>query len=82
MVLWDLITNPYWMMGVFCLGCAVISYGIALRSLELSTAYPIMTTSVVVLVSIFSIFVFQEQYTLIKAIGTVIVICGVMLLSL
>lgn len=79
--LWELFTTPALIIGIGCLGFAVISYSVALRHLNLSVAYPVMTTSVVVLVALFSSLLFGESFTLVKIVGTVIVICGVVLLS-
>lgn len=79
--LWDIFTTPSLVLGIFCLGLAVIAYAIALRNINLSVAYPVMTTSVVVLVAIFSAIYFGEPVTLVKAAGTVMVISGVILLS-
>lgn len=80
--LWELATTPTWVLGIFCLGVAVIAYGIALRNLNLSVAYPVMTTSVVVLVAIASVFLFGEPFTLVKTVGTAAIICGVFLISI
>ena len=79
--LWEIFTTPALLFGISCLGIAVIAYAIALRHLNLSVAYPVMTTSVVVMVAIFSAVFFGEPFTLVKIVGTVIVICGVILLS-
>lgn len=79
--LWEIFTTPALIFGISCLGIAVISYAIALRNINLSVAYPVMTTSVVVTVGILSAVLFGESFTLVKIVGTVIVICGVILLS-
>ncbi len=79
--IWEIFTTPSLVLGIFCLGLAVIAYAIALRNINLSVAYPVMTTSVVVLVAIFSAIYFGEPVTLVKAVGTVLVISGVILLS-
>jgi small multidrug resistance pump len=80
--LWELFTTPSLVGGIVCLGLAVIAYAIALRNINLSVAYPVMTTSVVVLVAIFSAMFFGESFTLVKTVGTVVVIAGVIMLSL
>ncbi len=79
--LWELFTTPSLVVGICCLGLAVIAYAIALRNINLSVAYPVMTTSVVVLVAFFSAMFFGEPVTGVKAAGTVLVIAGVILLS-
>ncbi|MGD0961871.1 MAG: hypothetical protein ABSB19_18830 [Methylomonas sp.] len=80
--LWELATTPALIGGIFFLAIAVISYAIALRGINLSVGYPVMTTSVTVLVTIFSTIFYGEPYTLVKALGAIIVICGVILLSI
>lgn len=80
--IWELATTPALVVGITCLGLAVIAYAVALRGINLSVGYPVMTTSVVVLVTIFSTIFYGESYTLVKGVGTVIVICGVILLSI
>lgn len=80
--LWELATTPALFAGVSCLGVAVIAYAVALRGINLSVGYPVMTTSVAVLVSIFSMIFFGESFTLVKLVGAVIIICGVILLSI
>ena len=79
--LWEIFTTPSLVLGIFCLGLAVIAYAVALRHINLSVAYPVMTTSVVVLVAIFSAMYFGEPFTSVKVAGTVMVISGVILLS-
>jgi spermidine export protein MdtJ len=77
----EIFATPSLVLGVLFLALAVIAYAIALRNISLSVAYPIMTTSVVVLVAVFSSIFFGESVTLVKAVGIVIVISGVILLS-
>lgn len=79
--LWEVFATPLLVCAVFCLGLALIAYAIALRNINLSVAYPVMTTSVVVLVALFSAIYFGEPVTLVKTAGTVFVISGVILLS-
>jgi len=78
----DLFATPSLLLGIFCLGLAVISYAVALRNINLSVAYPVMTATVVVLVTLFSGIFFGEPVTLVKAVGAVVVISGVTLLAL
>ena len=75
------IKNPAYIIGALCLGVALIPYAIALRKIDLSVAYPIMTASVMLLVSLFAIVLFRESFTTIKLIGMVAILCGVALLS-
>jgi len=71
----------YFLGGIVCLGVAVIAYALCLRSFQLSVAYPTMTSSVIVLVTLASIFLFNEPVTLIRVVGAALIILGVVLIS-
>ena len=77
----EIFNSPSLMLGIFCLGVAVVAYAVALRSISLSVAYPIMTSSVIVLVTAWSVIFFGEPLTVVKVVGAVIIISGVVLLS-
>jgi multidrug transporter EmrE-like cation transporter len=74
--------NPLFITGALCLAVALVPYTLALKKLDLSTAYPVMTTSVMLLVSVFSILIFKESFTVMKVMGMIAVIAGVTMLSL
>jgi multidrug transporter EmrE-like cation transporter len=76
-----MIASPKFLLGGFCLALGLVPYTIALRKIELSVAYPVMTTSVMVLVSLASIVFLHESFTLAKAAGMAAIVCGVILLS-
>jgi multidrug transporter EmrE-like cation transporter len=79
--IWEMATTPTIIAGVACLGVAMIAYTFALRKIDLGVGYPVMATSVVVIVTALSTILWGEPFTLVRAVGTVIVICGVVLLS-
>ena len=79
---WKMIASPLFLAGAACLAIALIPYSMALKKLELSVAYPVMTTSVMLLVSLCSIFILGESFTTVKLAGMIAIICGVVLLSI
>jgi len=79
--LFSMILNPRFIVGAICLAIALVPYTIALKKIDLSVAYPTMTTSVMLLVTLCSIIFLHEPLTLVKATGMIVIICGVVLLS-
>ncbi len=75
------VRNPSYLAGALCLGVALIPYAIALRKIDVSVAYPIMTSSVMLLVSLLAVALFHESFTIIKLLGVLAILCGVALLS-
>lgn len=67
--------------------CGIISYGISfllwikvLSKVELSYAYPMVSLGYVI-VMIFSYFLFKENISLLRVIGVIFIIIGVVLIS-
>jgi multidrug transporter EmrE-like cation transporter len=75
------LANPPLIFGISCLVIALGAYSVALRKIPLIVGYPVMTTSVIVLVTAASAVWFGETYTILKLAGTALVIAGVVLLS-
>lgn len=77
------IASNYWAWaGIALFGLAFILYSLVLTKMNLSIAYPIMTSLGLVIISVVSIFAFQESFSLIQAGGIVLIIGGVWLVSL
>ena len=68
--------NPYIVVGYSCLVLRGIIWVFILRRIELSVAYPLLSTSFVI-VLIFSYYLFGEQIPPLKVIGTFFIIAGV-----
>lgn len=76
-----MLVDPRFLVGALCLALAMIPYTIALRKIDLSVAYPVMTTTVTLLVAVISVLALKEPFTLAKAAGMASVIGGVVLLT-
>lgn len=75
------IKNPTIVIGLFFFGLAFIGYSFVLSKMQLSIAYPIMTGAGFLLVSIFSIVLFNEPFNLLKIFGILFIFIGVVFLS-
>ena len=75
------VTQPYLWLGAFCFGLALLAYAYSLAKMELSVAYPIMTSVGLIVVALASLLLFQEQFSTLKIIGTVLIIAGVVLVA-
>ncbi len=63
--------------GLFLLAAAFVVYARALESIEVSLAYPVMTGSVVVLVTVLAAVLFEESVTPLRFAGLTLLILGV-----
>ena len=73
--------NPWLVLGVFLFIGALGAYGVALSKMNLSIAYPIMTSLGFVIVTVFSILHFKETINLAQFIGLVAILGGIWLVS-
>ena len=73
--------NPYIVFGYACLVLRGIVWVFILRRVELSVAYPFLSTSFVIIL-IFSYYLFGEQIPPLKVIGTFFIIAGVISIGL
>jgi multidrug transporter EmrE-like cation transporter len=75
------LTEPLLYGGVVAFALALVAYALALSRLELSIAYPLMTSLGLILVAIASVRLFDESYDLRKIAGTALIIAGVAMLT-
>ncbi|MGE5422383.1 MAG: DMT family transporter [Ignavibacteriales bacterium] len=76
-----LLTN-YWAWGGIALfGLAFVLYSVVLTKINLSIAYPVMTSMGLVIISIVSVLTFKEVITSWQLVGLVLIIAGVWLVS-
>lgn len=75
------ITNPFMIAGVTSFGLSLAVYSVTLQKFELSVAYPLMTTSGFLLISICSAIWLKESFTLMKVLGMIVVLIGVFMIS-
>lgn len=72
--------DPYIFSSFFSAFLASLFWMAALKEFELSKAYPMMSISFV-LVLILSYFLFNESLSVLKVVGTLLVLAGVILIS-
>jgi len=72
----------WFLSGLACFGLALIFYRWALETINLSIAYPIMTTLGYVIVILFSWLAFKEAINMKQVVGFVLILVGVVLVSM
>ncbi len=76
-----LATNYWLWAGIALFGLAFILYSLVLTRVNLSIAYPVMTSLGLVIISLVSLLVFKEVITGLQAGGLLLIIIGVWLVS-
>ena len=79
-ILWRIATNPYVVIGLLIYVCGTLFWLVALSRVDLSYAYPFASLSYVVMLAA-SWFLFHENITPMRLLGTVVVGLGVILIS-
>jgi drug/metabolite transporter (DMT)-like permease len=79
-ILWRIATNPYVVIGLFVYVCGTLFWLVALSRVDLSYAYPFASLSYIVMLAA-SWFLFHENITPMRLLGTVVVGLGVFLIS-
>ena len=75
------LTNwPFW-LGLGLYGMAFLLYAAALARLPLNVAHPVLTAGAVATVALSSILIFREPFHWTTAVGVVLVIAGVGLIT-
>lgn len=72
--------SPYLWLAILSFGISFVLYAIVLSKIELNRSYPVAIVSGVVLIYILSLFLFNETATVIKVIGLVLCIVGIVFL--
>jgi len=75
-------TNPFVIVGVIFFGISLIVYTATLSRLDLSIAYPILTTGGLALVTILSIGFFAEPLGFMRILGLMFLSLGVWIISM
>jgi multidrug transporter EmrE-like cation transporter len=76
------LTNWQLMLGLLFFGIALIFYTKALEKFNLSIAYPLMTSCGLIIVSLWSVFVFQEKLSMFQTGGIIMIIGGIWMLNI
>jgi multidrug transporter EmrE-like cation transporter len=75
------LTNwPFW-LGLALYGAAFLLYAAALARLPLNVAHPVLTSGAVAAVAVLSILIFRETFYWTTAVGILLVIAGVALIT-
>ncbi len=74
-------SNSILLTGLALFACNVVFYMLALRTLSLSVAYPVMVGMTFLMVSSFSFLYLKEDITLIKIIGYCTIFAGIVIIS-
>ncbi len=75
------LTNWKIWLGIMCFGLAFGGYAIVLSKLDLSLAYPIMTTGSFLIIITVSFFLFSEHLSLLRLAGILLMIAGIWMIS-
>jgi len=67
--------------GVICFGLALAAYSITLKKMDLSVAYPIMTTGGLFIISAVSVTYFKETITTVQMVGLALLVGGIWLVA-
>ncbi len=74
--------NKFFFLGIFLFGLNFLAYTLSLRSLRLSTAYPILIGGSVVLITILSIVWLKESFSFLQVAGIIFILAGIALLNI
>lgn len=75
------VTNVYVLSGILSFGLALLTYSYVLSKVNLSVAYPIMTSCGFVIVVLFSVFFLSERLVPLQAVGMALILAGVWLVA-
>lgn len=70
----------FW-LGVLFYGIALISYSLALMKIPLSIVHPVLTSGSMAIIILLSFFLFEEQITSLKAVGLLLIVVGIIILT-
>lgn len=74
-----MITSPYTISGGACFVVGFLVYNFILQKINLNIAYPIVTSSTMILIVLLSRFVLVEPIKLFQIFGILLILVGIML---
>lgn len=77
----ELIVNPAIILGILCFILALGAYGYVLTRMNLSIAYPLMTSIGFMIVILASWLILKEAITLVQIIGFIFILSGVWMVA-
>ncbi len=75
------LTNVKLMLGILFFGIALVFYTKALEKFNLSIAYPTMTSCGLLIVTLWSVFMFSERLSMLQICGLFLIVCGLWLVN-
>lgn len=69
-----------WLGGIACV-VLLASYLLAIREIGLSTSYAVVTTLSLVIITIFSAFLFDDKITAFKIVGILFIVTGIVIMT-
>ncbi len=73
--------TPYTLLGIFLYGTSFLLYIYLISKFQLGYIIPLTTALVYILVFLASFFIFNEAFTLLKSIGIILIVAGLVLLN-
>lgn len=73
--------NYFLLLGVFLFGLNIIFYMLALTKINISIAYPIMTSGCFLIIAVFSALYLKETITPLQIAGIILIALGITLIS-
>ncbi len=77
----NMLANPFILMGLFCFGLGLVAYNYVLSQINLSIAYPIMTSIGYCIVIVVSWLFLQEKIVPVQVFGFSLIIAGVWMVA-
>ncbi|MBI4975656.1 hypothetical protein HZC20_03180 [Candidatus Peregrinibacteria bacterium] len=75
------LTNYYLLGGLILFALNIVFYILALSKINLSIAYPVMTSGGFLIISLFSIFYLKESLTSLQILGIILIAIGITLIA-
>jgi multidrug transporter EmrE-like cation transporter len=75
-------SNAAVLIGLFCYVTSVGGYMVLLSRIDISVAYPVVTSLAYGAIILVSFFIFREPFSLIKWLGLVLILGGVLLVGI
>lgn len=75
------LTNYILIIGVILFALNIVFYVLALTKMNLSAAYPVMTTGGFLIITLFSYFYLREPFTTSQVIGILLMAAGIVLVA-
>jgi len=71
--------NPIYILAIFLFGMNLLAYSVALKTLRISVAYPIMVSGGYLIILLAGWFIFHERLTLTQYGGIALILTGIWL---